>query len=119
MTSMNLARSSDAIQGGQASTSTMRKFANTYKLDPVQQSKQRLSYDGRTIPASELRQHNLVDIPTLQVDLQGIVTRLSRAGPGEMPTLQVKIIDSYSSADPADPFGDVFVPLGMLDNVES
>jgi predicted Zn-dependent protease len=90
-----------------------------YKLDTMQQSKQRLSYDGRTIPASELRQHNLVDIPMLQSYLQGIVIRLSKGWPGEMPTLQVKITDSYSFGPSADPFGNVFVPLGMLDNVES
>ena len=90
-----------------------------YKLDLQRQSQQRLSYDGRAIPAAEARQHNLVDIPMLQTYLQGIVIRLSKGWPGELPPLQVRIIDSYSFGPTADPFGNVFVPLGMLDNVES
>ncbi|KII32185.1 peptidase M48 [Pseudomonas fluorescens] len=90
-----------------------------YKLDVQQQSKQRLSYDGHAIPAHETRQNNLVDIPMLQNYLQGIVTRLSKGWPGEMPALQVRITDSYSFGPSADSVGNVFVPLGMLDNVES
>jgi predicted Zn-dependent protease len=90
-----------------------------YKLDVQYQSKQRLSYDGHAIPADEIRQNNLVDIPMLQSYLQGIVTKLSKGWPGEMPTLQVRITDSYSFGPSADPLGNVFVPLGMLDNVES
>ncbi|MCH4878879.1 peptidase M48 [Pseudomonas sp. TMW22090] len=90
-----------------------------YKLDPQRQSKQQLSYDGRAIPAAEARQQNLADIPMLQTYLQGIVIRLSKGWPGELPTLQVRIIDSYSFGPTADPFGNILVPLGMLDNVES
>lgn len=90
-----------------------------YKLDVQQLSKQRLSYDGRAIPASEIRQNNLVDVPMLQSYLQGIVTRLSKGWPGELPTLQVRITDSYTFGPSADPLGNVFVPLGMLENVES
>ncbi|MHC8409026.1 M48 family metalloprotease [Pseudomonas sp. Hz4] len=90
-----------------------------YKLDVQHQSKQRLSYDGHAIPAAEIRQHNLVDIPMLQNYLQGIVTRLSKSWPGELPTLQVRVTDSYSFGPSADPFGNVYVPLGMLDSVES
>lgn len=90
-----------------------------YKLDAQRQSKQRLSYDGRTIPASETRQQNLVDIPLLQTYLQGIVTRLSKGWPGELPPLQVRLIDSYSFGPTADPYGNLFVPLGMLENVKS
>jgi predicted Zn-dependent protease len=90
-----------------------------YTLDPQRQSKQRLSYDGHAIPAAEARQHNLVDIPLLQTYLQGIVVGLSKGWPGELPPLQVRVIDSYSFGPSADPFGNLFVPLGMLENVES
>lgn len=90
-----------------------------YKLDAQRQSKQRLSYDGRAIPAAETRQQNLVDIPQLQTYLQGIVTRLSKGWPGELPPLQIRLVDSYSFGPTADPYGNLFVPLGMLDNVKS
>lgn len=90
-----------------------------YKLDPQQLSKQRLSFDGRTIPAAETRQQNLVHIPELQSYLQAIVNRLARGWPGELPPLQVRIVDSYGFGPSADPYGNIFVPLGMLDNVES
>lgn len=90
-----------------------------YVLDVQQQSKQRLSYDGHAIPAAQTRQQNLVDIPMLQSYLQGIVTRLSKGWPGELPKLQVRITDSYSFGPSTDPFGNLFVPLGMLDNVQS
>lgn len=90
-----------------------------YKLDPQQLSKQRLSFDGRTIPAAETRQQNLVHIPELQSYLQAIVGRLAKGWPGELPPLQVRIIDSYGFGPSADPYGNIFVPLGMLDNVES
>lgn len=90
-----------------------------YKLDPQRQSQQRLSYDGHAVPAEEARQENLVDIPMLQTYLQGIVVRLSRGWPGDLPTLQVKITDSYTFGPSADPFGNLLVPLGMIDNVES
>ncbi|MGG5288298.1 M48 family metalloprotease [Pseudomonas shirazensis] len=90
-----------------------------YRLDPQHASQQRLSFDGRTLPANEIRQQNLVRIPQLETYLQGIVKRLAKGWPGELPTLQVRIIDSYTFGPSADPYGTIFVPLGMLDNVES
>ena len=104
------------VQGHYVDNSDVRQY---YKLDPQRQSKQRLSYDGRAVPAAEARQQNLVDIPMLQAYLQGIVTRLSKGWPGELPPLQVKITDSYGFGPSADPYGNLFVPLGMLDNVAS
>ena len=92
---------------------------NYYKLDPQQLSKQRLSFDGRAIPAAETRQQNLVHIPELNDYLQDIVNRLAKGWPGELPPLQVRITDSYGFGPSADPYGNIFVPLGMLDNVES
>lgn len=90
-----------------------------YRLDPQRISQQRLSFDGRTLPANEIRQENLVRIPQLETYLQGIVTRLAKGWPGELPTLQVRIVDTYAFGPSADPYGNLFVPLGMLDNVES
>jgi predicted Zn-dependent protease len=90
-----------------------------YRLDPQRQSLQRLSYDGHTIPADEARQENIADIPMLQTYLQSIVVKLSKGWPGELPTLKVQITDSYSFGPSADPYGNVLVPLGMLENVES
>lgn len=104
------------FQGRYVDNSDVRQY---YKLDPQRQSKQRLSYDGHAVPASEARQQNLVDIPMLQTYLQGIVTRLSKGWPGELPPLQVKITDSYGFGPSADPYGNLFVPLGMLENVGS
>ena len=104
------------VQGHYVDNSDVRQY---YKLDPQRQSQQRLSYDGRAVPAAEARQQNLVDIPMLQGYLQGIVTRLSKGWPGELPPLQVKITDSYGFGPSADPYGNLFVPLGMLDNVAS
>lgn len=90
-----------------------------YKLDAQRQSQQRLSYDGHAVPADETRKENLVDIPMLQTYLQSIVVRLSKGWPGQLPTLQVKITDSYAFGPSADPYGNLLVPLGMLENVES
>lgn len=90
-----------------------------YRLDPQQQDSLRLSYDGRAIPAVEIRQQNLVAIPELQGYLQGIVSKLGKGWPGELPDLQVRIVDSFGFGPSADPYGNLFVPLGMLDNVES
>jgi len=104
------------VQGHYVDNTDVRQY---YKLDPQRQSQQRLSYDGRAVPAAEARQQNLVDIPMLQAYLQGIVTRLSKGWPGELPPLQVKITDSYGFGPSADPYGNLFVPLGMLDNVAS
>ncbi|MGH8389258.1 MAG: M48 family metalloprotease [Pseudomonas sp.] len=104
------------VQGHYLDQAEVREY---YRLDPQQASQQRLSFDGRNVPASEIRQQNLVQIPELQVYLQGIVERLSKNWPGEAPKLQVRITDSYSFGPSADPFGTIFVPLGMLDNVKS
>ena len=104
------------IQGRYLDTADVRQY---YKLDPQRVTAQRLSYDGMAIPAGEIRQHNVVLIPPLQAYLQGIVTRLGKGWPGELPALQVKVIDSYGFGPSADPFGNLFVPLGMLDNVQS
>lgn len=90
-----------------------------YKLDAQRASQQRLSFDGRTIAADEVNQQNQVRIPELEAYLQGIVTRLAKGWPGETPALQVHIVDSYTFGPSADPYGRIFVPLGMLDNVES
>jgi predicted Zn-dependent protease len=90
-----------------------------YKLDPQRVSAQRLSYDGLAVPAGEIRQHNVVSIAPLQSYLQGIVLRLGKGWPGDLPPLQIKVIDSYGFGPSADPFGNLFVPLGMLDNVQS
>ena len=104
------------VEGHYVDNADVRQY---YKLDPQRAGQQRLSYDGRTVPAAEARQQNLVDIPMLQVYLQGIVTRLSKGWPGQLPLLQVKITDSYSFGPSADPYGNIFVPLGMLENVGS
>ncbi|MFO2466145.1 M48 family metalloprotease [Pseudomonas sp. 15FMM2] len=104
------------VQGHYVDNSDVRQY---YKLDLQRSGQQRLSYDGRNVPAAEARQQNLVDIPMLQVYLQGIVTRLSKGWPGQLPPLQVKITDSYGFGPSADPYGNIFVPLGMLDNVGS
>ncbi|NIE75786.1 M48 family metalloprotease [Pantoea sp. Ap-967] len=90
-----------------------------YRLDPQHAGQLRLSFDGRTLPANEIRQQNLVRIPELENYLQGIVTRLAKGWPGDAPALRVRIIDSYAFGPSADPYGNIFVPLGMLDNVES
>lgn len=90
-----------------------------YRLDAQRIGQQRLSFDGRTLPANEIRQENLVRIPQLESYLQGIVTRLAKGWPGELPTLQVRIVDTYAFGPSADPYGNLFVPLGMIDNVES
>ncbi|MFC6301198.1 M48 family metalloprotease [Pseudomonas sp. CCM 7893] len=104
------------VKGHYVDNTDVRQY---YKLDPQRQSQQRLSYDGHAVPAAEARQQNLVDIPMLQVYLQGIVTRLSKGWPGELPTLQVKITDSRSFGPSADPYGNIFVPMGMMDNAGS
>jgi len=104
------------VQGHYMDQAEVREY---YRLDPQRASQQRLSFDGRTLPASEIRQQNLVQIPELQAYLQGVVDRLAKGWPGESPKLQVRIIDSYAFGPSADPFGNIFVPLGMLDNVQS
>ncbi|MFJ3482611.1 M48 family metalloprotease [Pseudomonas sp. NPDC090202] len=104
------------ISGHYVDAEEVRQY---YPLDPQRQSKQRLSYDGHLIPANELQQNNQVDIPMLQAYLQGIVSRLQKGWPGEAPPLKVKLIDSYAFGPFTDAYGSVFVPLGMLDNVES
>lgn len=83
---------------------------NYYKLDPQQLSKQRLSFDGRAIPAAETRQQNLVHIPELNDYLQDIVNRLAKGWPGELPPLQVRITDSYGFGPSADPYGNILYP---------
>lgn len=90
-----------------------------FQLDPQHNHNLRLSYDGRSLPANEIRQQNVVLIPALQSYLQGIVERLGKGWPGELPPLQVKVTDSYSFGPSADPYGNLYVPLGMLESVES
>jgi len=90
-----------------------------FALDRQHGQNLRLSYDGRSLPANEIRQQNLVVIPALQTYLQSIVVRLGKGWPGELPPLQVKVIDSYTFGPSADPYGNLFVPLGMLEGVES
>ncbi|WP_043301359.1 M48 family metallopeptidase [Pseudomonas sp. M47T1] len=90
-----------------------------YRLDAQRVSTLRLSYDGRSMPADDIRQSNVVDIPLLQNYLQGIVNRLVKGWPGEAPPLQVRIVDSNVFGPSADAYGNVFVPLGMLESVES
>jgi len=104
------------VKGRYLDTADVRQY---YRLDPQRVSAQRLSYDGMAVPAGEIRQHNVVLIPPLQTYLQGIVGRLGKGWPGELPALQVKVIDSYGFGPSADPYGNLFVPLGMLDNVQS
>ncbi|WP_435605731.1 M48 family metalloprotease [Pseudomonas knackmussii] len=104
------------VQGHYLDQAEVREY---YRLDPQRDSQQRLSFDGRNLPASEIRQQNLVQIAELQTYLQGIVDRLIKGWPGEAPKLQVRITDSYTFGPSADPFGNIFVPLGMLDNVQS
>ncbi|WDY58125.1 M48 family metallopeptidase [Pseudomonas sp. PSKL.D1] len=90
-----------------------------YRLDPQHSGQLRLSFDGRTLPADEIRQQNVVRIPQLESYLQGIVNRLAKSWPGQAPSLQVRIVDSFAFGPSADPYGNIFVPLGMLENVES
>lgn len=104
------------VKGRYVDTADVRQY---YRLDAQRVSSQRLSYDGMAVPANEIRQHNVVLIPPLQAYLEGIVTKLGKGWPGELPALQVKVIDSYSFGPSADPFGNLFIPLGMLDNVQS
>lgn len=89
------------------------------KLDIQHVENMRLSYDGRSLPANEVRQQNLVAIPLLQDYLNGIVQRLGRGWPGELPPLKVGLVDSYAFGPSADPYGNLFIPLGMLENVAS
>lgn len=95
------------------------EVAEHFKLSPQTLTNTRLSFDGRTIPADETRQKNLVKIPALQTYLQGIVNKLAKGWPGELPPLQVRIDDSQTFGPSADAFGNIFVPLGMLESVES
>lgn len=104
------------LQGRYLDTTEVRQY---YKLDPQRENAQRLSYDGHTLPAGETRQNNLVDIPVLQAYLQGIVNRLAKGWPGDAPPLKVCIVDSQSFGPSADAYGNVYVTLGMLENVES
>src|SRR3546814_4905138 len=67
-----------------------------FRLDPQHNHNLRLSYDGRSLPANEIRQQNVVLIPALQNYLQGIVERLAKGWPGEQPQLRVTVTDSYS-----------------------
>lgn len=90
-----------------------------YRADPQKAQQLRLSFDGRAIPADETRQQDLVRIPELERYLQTIVGRLVKGWPGQAPALQVRIVNSYAFGPSADPYGTIFVPLGMLDNVES
>ncbi|MDH0304052.1 MULTISPECIES: M48 family metallopeptidase [unclassified Pseudomonas] len=90
-----------------------------YPLDQQHAGQLRLSFDGRALPADEIRQQNLVRIPQLENYLQNIVTRLAKGWPGQTPNLQVRLIDSYAFGPSADPYGNLYVPLGMLENVES
>ncbi|KUM34029.1 M48 family metallopeptidase [Pseudomonas sp. EpS/L25] len=89
------------------------------QLDVQHVENLRLSYDGRSLPANEVRQQNLVAIPPLQDYLDGIVQRLGRGWPGDLPPLKVGLVDSYAFGPSADPYGNLFVPLGMLENVAS
>lgn len=104
------------LQGRYVDDAEVRQY---YRLDAQRVSAQRLSYDGRSVPAGDTRQNNVVDIPMLQAYLQGIVNRLAKGWPGEAPPLQVRIVDSNIFGPSADAYGNVFVPLGMLESVES
>ncbi|WP_328304787.1 M48 family metallopeptidase [Pseudomonas guariconensis] len=104
------------LQGRYFEQAEVRQY---YRLDPQHANQLRLSFDGRTIRADEVNQQNQVRIPKLEAYLQGIVTRLAKGWPGETPALRVRIVDSYTFGPSADPYGNIFVPLGMLDNVES
>ena len=90
-----------------------------FRLDPQHTQNLRLSYDGRSLPANEIRQQNVVLIPALQNYLQSIVERLAKGWPGEQPQLRITVTDSYSFGPSADPYGNLYVPLGMLESVES
>ncbi|MBD1555110.1 M48 family metalloprotease [Pseudomonas sp. C2L11] len=115
---MNLVGPSTQSQvvGRYVDTTDVRQY---YKLDAQRLNTQRLSYDGLSIPAGETRVNNLVDIPTLQVYLQGIVHRLAKAWPGEAPQFRVRLVDSYTFGPSADPYGNVFITLGTLENAGS
>ncbi len=89
------------------------------KLDAQHVENLRLSYDGRSLPANEVRQQNLVGIPILQDYLNGIVQKLGRGWPGELPPLKIGLVDSYAFGPSADPYGNLFIPLGMFENVGS
>lgn len=104
------------VSGHYLATEDVRQY---YHQPRQQAGNQRLGYDGRLIPASETRQHNLVDIPLMQAWLDAVVARLGKGWPGELPPMKVRLIDSYAFGPYADNQGNLMVPLGMLDNVES
>ncbi len=106
-------------EGFQGKYLAQQEVRSHFKLDPQHSRNLRLSYDGHNLPANETRQQNLVVIAPLQRYLQAIVDKLGKVWPGELPDLQVKVVDSYAFGPSADPYGNLFVPLGMLEGVES
>ncbi|HEX5792497.1 MAG TPA: M48 family metalloprotease, partial [Rheinheimera sp.] len=79
----------------------------------------RLSYSGLGIPAEQIRKTSLVASAELQSYLQQLADRIVAAWPGSKLTTQVQLINSYSFGPSVDQFGTIYVPLGMLESVES
>lgn len=91
----------------------------TEKADDYTAEQLRLSYSGLGIPTEQIRKTSLVESTELQNYLQQLANNIIGAWPGAKLTTQVQLINSYSFGPSVDQFGTIYVPLGMIESVES
>lgn len=78
-----------------------------------------ISFSGDNKSPDELSDANAVSSPKLQSYLQGIANKLIKQWPGTPVKNKVVILNKYTFGPYVDRFGHIYIPLGMLDNVES
>lgn len=86
------------------------------------ESRERRSFDGQPHPDSEIDFFGgwgLIEAPELKTYMDGLVQRLLENYPHDKPDIEVFVTSKRSFEAYATPYDDIFISLGVLENVES
>lgn len=78
-----------------------------------------LSYSGNEVPAHHVRINNIVESPKLNAYFQKMTDDIISHWPGTPVKAKVHIIDSFAFAPSVDSWGNIYIPISMLVNIES
>lgn len=83
------------------------------------ESKQVIAFSGLNVPAEKIRQTSLVHAPAINSYLTSVLDKILAGWEGAPVKTRVYITNSFAFGPFVDPVGNIYFPLGALENVES
>lgn len=83
------------------------------------ESKQVIAFSGLNVPAEKIRQTSLVHAPEINIYLTSVLNKVLAGWEGPPVKTKVYITNSFTFGPFVDPVGNIYFPLGALENVES